>query len=286
MVRVLIAEDEMIERAALCKRIKKNFGDLVETIQAGNGLEALERFKEQRPEIIIMDIGMPGMNGVEAAEEIRKLDRRAVIIFLTAFDEFSYAKRAISIGAMEYILKPCDERGLLPVMEEALRRADVNRREITEGGYGKNPVPEILEERSGEKASSGAGGEPVFGAEVREADIRGVADRIRNYVLGHYMEEISMQDAAKAMNYADSYFCRLFKQCFDQNFTTYLTGVRVRKAKELLADKSISVRDVSVCVGYADPRYFARVFKRMTGMLPSEYRDGEMNGNNAQKMKR
>ena len=82
-----------------------------------------------------------------------------------------------------------------------------------------------------------------------------------------------MQDAARAMNYSDSYFCKLFKQCFDQNFTTYLTDVRIREAKRLLADQGMSVRDVGLNVGYGDSRYFSRVFKRMTGMLPSEYRD-------------
>ena len=87
--------------------------------------------------------------------------------------------------------------------------------------------------------------------------------------------EISMQDAARMMNYSDAYFCKLFKQCFDQNFTSYLTGFRVNEAKKLLKDRSISVKDVSMQVGYYDSNYFAKVFKRITGMIPSEYRDSE-----------
>ena len=90
------------------------------------------------------------------------------------------------------------------------------------------------------------------------------------------MNEISMQDAARMMHYSDAYFCKLFKQCFDQNFTTYLTHFRVEEAKRLLRDRTISVKDVSAKVGYYDSNYFAKVFKRITGMIPSEYRSEKL----------
>ncbi len=88
--------------------------------------------------IVIMDIGMPGMNGVEAAEWIRKSHPDCVIIFLTAYDDFSYAKRAVSLHALEYLLKPCDDEELIPVMEEAMRQVDLCRikAESPAGGAG------------------------------------------------------------------------------------------------------------------------------------------------------
>ena len=102
-----------------------------------------------------------------------------------------------------------------------------------------------------------------------------VSENIRQYIDMHYKEDISLQSVAEEMNYSDAYFCKLFKQCFDQNFTSYLTGFRVNEAKKLLKDRSISVKDVSMQVGYYDSNYFAKVFKRITGMIPSEYRDSE-----------
>ena len=93
------------------------------------------------------------------------------------------------------------------------------------------------------------------------------------YIRENYMNEISMQDAARQFNYSDAYFCKLFKQCFDQNFTTYLTNFRINEAKRLLKDKTISVKDAGMKVGYYDSNYFAKVFKRVTGMIPSEYRE-------------
>ena len=124
MYRVLLADDEQIERMALAKRLKRHFCGSLDISEAVNGAEALETFKREKSQIVVMDISMPEMNGVEAAERIRSLDEDCIIIFLTAYDEFSYAKRAIVIRALDYLLKPCEEDELVAVMEEAMRLTD------------------------------------------------------------------------------------------------------------------------------------------------------------------
>lgn len=99
-----------------------------------------------------------------------------------------------------------------------------------------------------------------------------VREWIRAYIAEHYMEELSMQDVAKAMRYSDAYFCKLFKQCFRVNFSAYLNEFRVEKAKGMMEDPRVSVKDIAFSCGYRDSNYFARVFKRITGKTPSEYR--------------
>ena len=84
--------------------------------------------------------------------------------------------------------------------------------------------------------------------------------------------KISMQDAAKAMNYSEAYFCKLFKQCFSCNFTAYLAEYRMEEAKKLLARPTVNIKDIGKAVGYGDSNYFTKVFRRYTGMSPSEYR--------------
>ena len=105
--------------------------------------------------------------------------------------------------------------------------------------------------------------------DVRTTIIRA---EIGNFIENHYREDISMQDAAAALRYSDAYFCKLFKQCFKVNFSAYLNEYRVNKARQLILDPRLSLKDIGAAVGYSDANYFTRVFKRLTGQTPSEYR--------------
>ena len=137
MYKVIIADDEVIERTVLGKKIKKNFGDSISLRQARNGREVVSFYKEESADILILDIEMPGVTGLEAAEQIRAMGAACGIIFLTAFDEFSYAKRAISVRALDYLLKPCDDRELIAAVEEGMRGADERRRGAAEAAARK-----------------------------------------------------------------------------------------------------------------------------------------------------
>lgn len=261
MLRVLVADDEPIERMVVSKKIQKYFGGRLEVVLAENGEDAVRLFAEMECRIAILDISMPGMNGLEAAEKIRGKDKGCSIIFLTAFDEFSYAKRAISVKALDYLLKPGSDEELIAVLEEAINLAGW---ETAQKRFDKN------------KGASGEGGKELSAQEEKiydSARTQAVADAIYHYIQTHYREDIALQDVAGAMGYSDAYFCKIFKQCFDKNFTVFLTEFRVEAAKTLLGDAMVNIKDICVQVGFRDSNYFARVFKRTTGMTPSEYRN-------------
>ena len=248
MTKILIADDEPIERTIIERIIQKNFPENVELIKAVNGREAVKLYGEEQCQIALLDIEMPGIGGLDAAEEIRKMDKDAVIIFITAFDEFNYAKRAISVHALEYLLKPISEEELVTNLERAIW--------LTERAERKKPVLKLnVQENHHENIKMNA-----------------VADNICEFIRQHYKEDISLQDVAGSMNYSEAYFCKIFKQCFDKSFLVYLTDYRVEKAKVLLSDIKTNIKDVSVEVGYRDSNYFTRVFKRSTGVTPTEYR--------------
>lgn len=115
MVHLLIADDEMLERAVLYKTLHKNLGERCVIFQAENGREALQIYEKHNIQVVILDIEMPGVNGIEAAERIREKDKDCCIIFLTAFDEFAYARKAITVRALDYLLKPYEEQELMLV---------------------------------------------------------------------------------------------------------------------------------------------------------------------------
>ena len=104
--KLLVAEDELIERKVLCKTLQKYLGDLITLYEAKNGREAIEIFEREAPQAAILDIEMPGANGLEVARKIRETDKNCAILFLTGYDKFAYARQAISVRALDYLLKP------------------------------------------------------------------------------------------------------------------------------------------------------------------------------------
>lgn len=269
MYRILIAEDELIERMMLKKTLQKVFGDLCEILEAENGKRALEVFRSTEIHVVILDIEMPGLKGIEAAEIMRKEKEGFCIIFLTAYDKFEYAKKAIAVHALEYLLKPYSEKELVSVIEEALHLADEYERRKQDSSY----APRVMELMGNSNTSK----QDVISEDEMIHDENNVSrfnvlvSLVEEYVRSNYMNDISMQEAARCINYSDTYFCKMFKQQFGQNFTTYLTEYRMNEAKKLLKQPNVSVKEVGAKVGYPDSSYFARVFRRIIGVSPSEY---------------
>ena len=257
MYKILVAEDESIERRALCQILQRQFDGEVEILEARNGREALELALTEKPRLAILDIEMPGLTGLEVARQIRRERLNCMILFLTAYDNFDYARQAISVQALDYLLKPYDEGELIMSVETAMNlsnRLSKNRLYLEFLRQETETAPESPEER----------GDPVRLSSVRE--------RIEAYIDENYASDLSLQTISQALNYSEVYFCKLFKQCFRVNFSAYHNDYRISKAMELLRTTDLGVKDVSLACGYADSSYFARVFKRQTGQTPTDYR--------------
>ena len=270
MYRVLLVDDEQIERMALAKKIDRYYGDKVDIYHAVNGREAVAMCGEQKNDIVIMDISMPEMNGVMAAKYIRKMDDECSIIFLSAYDDFEYARNAIKVRALDYLLKPCDMNDLLAVMDTALQKLDKENAFNGNSISGKEQNKET--QIDGSNYNNVRENRPKRTDNVRNSDEQTTIKYLKEYVENNYIYDISMQEAAEEMGYSDAYFSKLFKQYFNQNFTAYLTEYRIKKAKELLSNTNHSIKDISRMVGYTDSNYFSYVFKKKSGCSPREYR--------------
>ncbi|MDR7238493.1 response regulator transcription factor [Neobacillus drentensis] len=117
MLKILIVDDEILERTALTKIINSSSKDVMVIGEAPNGRIAIEMAMEQRPDIIFMDIKMPGIDGVQAVKAIKKINPGIKFIMVSAFNTFEYAKEVMQQGVKEYILKPSRKQDILSALE-------------------------------------------------------------------------------------------------------------------------------------------------------------------------
>jgi two-component system, response regulator YesN len=131
MYEILVAEDEALERDAVCSVIAGAYPAGISLHRAENGLEALRIARERELDAAFLDIRMPGLDGLEAAREIRAVRPGLPMVFLTACERFDYARRAVSLGIDEYLLKPAENDEILAALERMLeaRRSESRRKE-------------------------------------------------------------------------------------------------------------------------------------------------------------
>ncbi|OCT16323.1 DNA-binding response regulator [Paenibacillus pectinilyticus] len=454
MYRLLIADDEALEREGIEWIVNRMMPNTFEVMHAENGRVAIQKADEHRPHIILMDIRMPGIQGLEALREIKGGHPQTKMVLVTAYEQFEYAKEALSLGVKEYLVKPAkrdqivellqrlvaeiETEGrkreeelamrdkffqLLPLAEtemalvfmsdpvnetDADYLADILELSIEQGcavvlalpelghvpdkelGAAKKKIYETVKtftkghlksrigcvvssmvhwhiaifllgeaqqkaEALGNEAASlgaklvehlrqareidvniGIGSvrkeiegirtsyfEAVFAAtydkrwghlrsfdelkglsaegqrspaesrvadntadrtyvelairrirEEREQQTWTVLDRAVTYIEEKLQEDISLEDVAEHVHLNPHYFSKVFKQQTGETFIDYVTRLRIERAKELIGEGQLSLKEVCYLVGYRDPNYFSRVFKKVTGVTPSEYRTG------------
>lgn len=123
----MLADDEGIVTDSLKFIIEKNFGQSCTVEYASTGRAVIELAEKYQPDIAIMDIHMPGINGIEAMKEIRKTNKTVIFIVMTAFDKFNYAKEAINLGVLEYLTKPVNQSVVIKVLQKAMDIIDTER---------------------------------------------------------------------------------------------------------------------------------------------------------------
>ncbi len=242
MLKVLIVEDEEMIRKGIVLTVDWAALDCVVVGEASNGLEGLEAARRLEPTLIITDIKMPQMDGIEMVRALRAEGCGAYVIILTAYDHFSYAQSALRLGAVDYLLKPFHDGDLEAAVTQLRRR---------------------IEADSADAAGPGA---------PRKGDKSKYVLEAMDYISKHYNDpEICVGTVAQNLNISEGYLSHTFKKETDYTLLNYLTRYRIHKAMELLKDCRVKVYEVAERVGYRDIAYFSATFKKYTGVSPSEY---------------
>ncbi len=269
---MLVADDEAAARRYVLGQIEWERLDITSLYEAQNGLEAWDIIQEKHPDLMILDIRMPGMDGVELLEKICETQTEISVIGLSGYSDFEAARKMLSSGrVVEYLLKPASADALFEAVTRCLTR--IEERSLLRRGL---PLPEEDgEEASPHKTEPGGSGnrpekeDPSLGKGRKRA----IVQQAKEYIQAHYMEKLSLDAVASQVYLNPSYLSRIFTESEGMSFVDYIQWVRVQRAKELLADPRYKVYEVADQVGYPNFKHFLKVFKKLEQKTPSQYRE-------------
>lgn len=242
-VKLLIADDEDVIRKGTAKYIQLHTDRFARIYEAENGQQAIDCILRYQPDILLLDVQMPLKNGIDVMRETAKAGLQPVTVILSGYDEFEYAQQALKYGAKEYLLKPARAADIL----ECLCR-------LADQYFGKED-PEIEEDTKRQGSQL-----------VRMA---------LEYIAEHYTENLTLTEVAEGIGISGGYLSTLFHQDLKCGFVDYLNRVRIDRACCYLEQNYLKTYEIAYKVGFRDEKYFSKVFKKMKGMTPKEYRLGK-----------
>ena len=238
-LRVLLVDDEIMIREGFKRLFDWEAHDCEVAGEASDGMEALTKIDALRPDIVIMDINIPIMNGIKVIQLSRIKHPGTAFVIVSGYDDFAYCREALRLQITDYILKPVN-------YEEFGSCIDSLKISLFERRVSSAVEPEKQEERT----------------------ITGIT----RYLQEHLTEEISLTVLAGQFHLNPQYISQLFKSEIGVNFLAYLTNIRMERAKKLLLSTSLPIAEVAEQSGYGDYRVFTKVFKKSEGVTPSQYR--------------
>lgn len=238
-IKLLIADDEDTIRNGISKYIQLHTDRFDKIYAASNGQEAIDIIFQKKPDIMFLDIQMPVKSGIEVMQAAARSEILPYTIILSGYDEFRYCQQALRFGAKEYLLKPVRSSDILKAANDAADELfGAQKRENTASADGKNGLVELAKE----------------------------------YMAEHYYENLMLADVAGQIGVSPGYLSTLFQKQMEKGFIDYLNEIRIDHACSYLKQHVLKTYEIAYKVGFKDEKYFSRVFKKITGQSPSEYR--------------
>lgn len=245
MYQILIVDDDQNYRYAIRSILDWDTLGFAVKDEAINGRQALRKLKEESFDLVITDMSMPLMNGVELIKEAKALFPDLVFLALSAYDDFEFVKESMKSGAADYILK-------YEMNEEEFRSVICNIKERLDKRRKEGKVREFL------------GNKSLNRSEIKRSVL---------FMQENYSRHITLQEIADHVGLNKNYFSNLFKEETGENFVKYLNKIRIAHACVLIEQNNLKIYEIAEQVGYNDAGYFGKVFREVTGLSMEEYKN-------------
>lgn len=268
MYKLLIAEDVKTVRDTLVRSVPWESMGISLLGAAENGEAALSWLERESPDLLLTDIGMPKMNGLELIEACKARNPDIRCIILSGLNEFEHARRAISLQVQQYILKPIDPDEIARVFTEVVQELGRERRRRAEtddaGRKLRDELPHLADALPPDEWSGGLKKKRL----VEQA----IAYLKQNYT----RNDLALSDVAAAVGLSEKYVNLLVKDVTGTTINAWLVRLRLAEAARLLKDPANRIYEICERVGYTDQDYFREVFKKQYGQTPTEYRNSRL----------
>lgn len=257
-MRLLIADDELVLRRGLLSLDWDSIG-ISEVFSASNGIEAKELLLSTAIDIVIFDIRMPGLTGLELAAMVKEYSLDTAVILLTGFSEFEYAREAMKNQVYEYLLKPFRPRDILAAVEDVKNRLERDR-------YQRKVIREY-EDKAGMS-------DTVSQVKNRFPKASGMVCEILMDMAREYDSPLTLSELSKRRHFSVNYISKKIKQETGYSFIDLLSAMRLTNAARFLTEGE-KVNQAAIKAGFNDQRYFSQVFRKAFATSPSEFKRQE-----------
>ena len=241
-ISVVVVEDEGRLARNIARHIEEENPAFCVSAIYSNGLDAWNAIREQPPRVVVTDISMPLMNGIELAENIHASRLPVRCVILTGYADFEYVREALRAEVEDYLLKPVNTEELRTLLKKL---------EIKILAENPDAIARMKEEACPPEE---------------------IVSLVKEYVRQHYAGEISLNTLSQSLGYSPSYLTKVFNKIEGCTPSAYLREYRMNIARQLLKNPAATVASVSAAVGYTDPFHFSKSFKQTFGYSPSEQR--------------
>lgn len=279
--KLLIVDDEELSREGLAKMIDWSAFGFVVVGAYEDGAAVVEHLKTKPVDVVLTDIRMTDISGVELAGWIRRHCPRTKVVFISAYSRFEYAKEGMRHGVVHYLLKPLSTREIEEVFTDLRGELDA---EVERRGEEAFQGPLHGPGRVGPGGGVSAGREPAghdgdgpsaSGDHARYAGRGALPEAVRRaraFIRANAPRPLTLESIAEEACVSPGYLSRVFSARTGESVTAYIRRARIENAKDLLASSDMRVYEICRAVGYSDLRNFYKIFKDSVGMTPSEFR--------------